>query len=195
MVWLFLGGGGRVCRRIPVWGGVHLKLFHLGSGFSLSLRATSRSFARRVAFTSMAATPALEALPEFTLDEVLTHNSKQSLWLPLHGLVYDVTAYFIDHPGGFDVLFTEQMRGQDLGHIFETTNHSHEARELSQKYLVGRVAGAKLRPMYREGEYEMPGNKQLSNKRGDDDSTMIILGLGVAVLAALVVFNRKKIFG
>ena len=32
------------------------------------------------------------------LDEILQHNTKESLWLLIHGKVYDVTNF--KHPGG-----------------------------------------------------------------------------------------------
>lgn len=54
------------------------------------------------AFLSMAATAT------FTWEEIRKHNSlKNGLWLVIHGSVYDVTHFALEHPGGgtFDALF------------------------------------------------------------------------------------------
>ena len=65
------------------------------------------------------------SLPEFTLEEVATHNSSDSLWIAIEGKVFDVTSFQADvrafiyeisltlslfimlvlqHPGGTEVL-------------------------------------------------------------------------------------------
>lgn len=41
---------------------------------------------------------------EFTADEIETANSTEKLWIIIHGNVYDVTDFKIEHPGGPDVL-------------------------------------------------------------------------------------------
>jgi len=40
-----------------------------------------------------------------TYEELAQHKSPQSLWLLVHGRVYDVTPYLSQHPGGFSYLF------------------------------------------------------------------------------------------
>lgn len=37
---------------------------------------------------------------EFTIDDVKTHNTPESLWVVLNDKVYDVTSFLKEHPGG-----------------------------------------------------------------------------------------------
>lgn len=37
---------------------------------------------------------------EFTLDQVKTHNTPESLWVVVNDKVYDVTSFLKEHPGG-----------------------------------------------------------------------------------------------
>ena len=52
-------------------------------------------------------------------------------------LVYDVTGYLEDHPGGAEILLGEA--GKDATQVFEDVGHSDEARELLQGLLVGEI--------------------------------------------------------
>jgi cytochrome b involved in lipid metabolism len=46
-----------------------------------------------------------------TLDEVALHNTRQDIWVALHGNVYDLTSWASEHPGGFQRIFN--MAGTD----------------------------------------------------------------------------------
>ena len=59
---------------------------------------------------------------QYTLKEILTHNSKESLWIVLDKNVYDVTSFIDDHPGGTKVLL--ELNGKDGGFMFDNENHS-----------------------------------------------------------------------
>lgn len=37
--------------------------------------------------------------------EVAKHNTKDSLWLIVHGKVYDLTEFAPDHPGGAGIIY------------------------------------------------------------------------------------------
>ena len=39
-----------------------------------------------------------------TMEEVRRHSDRADLWIVMHGLIYDVTHFLVDHPGGLDVL-------------------------------------------------------------------------------------------
>ena len=57
------------------------------------------------------------------------------------GLVYDVTKYIHDHPGGADVLI--EAAGVDASEAFDNAGHSEDASEIMAAYRVGTVKGAK----------------------------------------------------
>jgi cytochrome b involved in lipid metabolism len=63
------------------------------------------------ATTAAADTPAASAdtppLPVVTLELLARHNSRESAWIAIRGVVYDATAYLRYHPGGSEQL----MRG------------------------------------------------------------------------------------
>lgn len=50
-------------------------------------------------------------------------------------LVYDVTKYLEDHPGGSAILI--EVAGSDATEAFEEVGHSDEAREQLKPYYVG----------------------------------------------------------
>ncbi|GAB2265019.1 Cytochrome b5 isoform E [Dionaea muscipula] len=68
-------------------------------------------------------------------DEVSKHNTHNDCWLIIHGKVYDVTAFMVDHPGGDDVLIS--ATGKDGTKDFEDVGHSLSAREIMEKYYIG----------------------------------------------------------
>ena len=53
------------------------------------------------------------------LNEIFEHNTKDSLWLLIHGKVYDVTNY--KHPGGKQIFM--QNAGMDASTQFDDINH------------------------------------------------------------------------
>jgi cytochrome b involved in lipid metabolism len=40
----------------------------------------------------------------FTFEEVEKHNKKDDCWMIIHGKVYDVTNFLVEHPGGEEVM-------------------------------------------------------------------------------------------
>ena len=38
------------------------------------------------------------------LADLAAHNTRDSLWMAVHGKVYDMTAFIDDHPGGASIL-------------------------------------------------------------------------------------------
>lgn len=42
--------------------------------------------------------------------DVATHNTTRSCWIVLDGLVYDVTGYLEQHPGGASMLLSQGGR-------------------------------------------------------------------------------------
>ncbi|KAJ8482643.1 hypothetical protein ONZ45_g14874 [Pleurotus djamor] len=70
-----------------------------------------------------------------SVDELRQHKTKDSLYVLIHGKVYDVTKFLDEHPGGDEVILAEA--GQDATEAFEDVGHSDEARALLPGMLVG----------------------------------------------------------
>ncbi|KAF2282607.1 hypothetical protein GH714_043134 [Hevea brasiliensis] len=52
-------------------------------------------------------------------------------------MVYDVTPFMDDHPGGDEVLLSST--GKDATNDFEDVGHSDSAREMMAKYYIGEI--------------------------------------------------------
>jgi cytochrome-b5 reductase len=76
---------------------------------------------------------------EYTLKEVTQHNTEDDLWIIIDGIVFDVTNYTLDHPGGVESLV--EVAGQDATTVFEDVGHSDEAREAMAPFMIGKLAG------------------------------------------------------
>merc|ERR1719231_537266 len=81
----------------------------------------------------------MSKLPEFTAEEVAKHNTEEDIWIIMHGLVYNVTEFQNDHPGGPEIM--AQSQGEDATSEFEDTHHSAKAREQAKELIVGRLKG------------------------------------------------------
>ncbi|ORX36403.1 putative cytochrome b5 [Kockovaella imperatae] len=74
-----------------------------------------------------------------TLDQLKEHTTRDSLWLLIHGKVYDVTKFRDEHPGGDEVLVEEA--GHDATEAFDDIGHSPEADSIMEKILIGEFKG------------------------------------------------------
>jgi len=44
-------------------------------------------------------------LKYYTMNEIIQHNTKDSAWSVINGVVYDFTRFLYNHPGGFGNIF------------------------------------------------------------------------------------------
>ncbi len=73
-----------------------------------------------------------------TMDELKKHTTRETgVWILIDGVVYDVTSWLKDHPGGADSLL--RSAGKDASKVFELTNHSSFAKAEALKYKIGRI--------------------------------------------------------
>ncbi|KAG0703928.1 cytochrome b5-like heme/steroid binding domain-containing protein [Suillus ampliporus] len=70
-----------------------------------------------------------------TYDELKAHSTKESLYVLIHGTVYDATKFIDEHPGGDDVILAEAAK--DATQAFEDVGHSDEARDILATLIVG----------------------------------------------------------
>jgi cytochrome b involved in lipid metabolism len=57
--------------------------------------------------------------------ELILNNHEKSLWVAIHGRVFDLTEFYMEHPGGFDII--EGSAGQDATARYEEGDHRMES--------------------------------------------------------------------
>ncbi|CAO3625235.1 unnamed protein product [Cunninghamella blakesleeana] len=77
----------------------------------------------------------------YTLAEVNQHHTRDDLWLVIDNKVYNITDFVLEHPGGEAALFEEA--GKDATESFDNVDHTEEARELLDRYLIGTIVESK----------------------------------------------------
>ncbi|KAN0097216.1 Cytochrome b5-like heme/steroid binding domain containing protein, partial [Tylopilus felleus] len=89
--------------------------------------------------------------------ELQANNTKQNLWVAIHGKVYNVTKFIDEHPGGEEVIISEG--GKDATEAFEDVGHSDEARGLLPDLLVGELDEASVSIQFNPPEQENSSQK------------------------------------
>jgi predicted heme/steroid binding protein len=79
-------------------------------------------------------------LPEVGLEEVARHNQAHDAWIVIDGVVYDVTRFLYEHPGGARTLLP--WLGRDASEAFARVEHSRGADILMANFRIARVPGA-----------------------------------------------------
>ncbi|KAF8345569.1 cytochrome b5-like heme/steroid binding domain-containing protein [Amanita rubescens] len=72
-----------------------------------------------------------------SVDELRANNTRDKLYVVIHGKVYNVTKFLDEHPGGDEVILAEA--GRDATEAFEDVGHSDEARALLPNMYVGDI--------------------------------------------------------
>ncbi|KAJ5469402.1 NADH-cytochrome b5 reductase 1 [Penicillium diatomitis] len=130
-------------------------------------------------------------LPEYSMQDVAAHNSKNDTWIVIHGQVFDITEYLQDHPGGAEILV--EVAGKDATADYEDVGHSEDAREIMQPYLIGVLKDAQqfVRPkavrVVSQSTPEAP--KSSSSIVGP---VAIVTGTLSAILPALYIYRSNS---
>ncbi|XP_056631644.1 cytochrome b5-like [Diorhabda sublineata] len=75
----------------------------------------------------------------YTLEEISRHDGKQDtrVWIIIKDIVYDVTDYLDEHPGGGELI--TEWAGKDATKEFDDFGHSLDAKKDLKKYHIGEV--------------------------------------------------------
>ncbi|PHH91580.1 hypothetical protein CDD83_11116 [Cordyceps sp. RAO-2017] len=121
---------------------------------------------------------------EYDAKEVAQHKNADSTWLIIHGQVYDVSEYLMDHPGGADVL--AEAAGSDASEAFENAGHSEDVLDIMKAYHVGKLKGFKEKPK------NVPVGVNLLRKRMtptvEEQSMFKMANLGVCATAIAAIY-------
>lgn len=74
---------------------------------------------------------------KFTRKQVSEIDPRNKTLFIIDNVVYDVTKFLDEHPGGHEVLVN--VAGKDGSEDFEDVGHSFDAKELMKKYAVGEL--------------------------------------------------------
>ncbi|XP_049876542.1 cytochrome b5-like [Pectinophora gossypiella] len=79
----------------------------------------------------------------YTRQELEARNHKEDAAFVIDNVVYDVTRFLEEHPGGPEVLLDNA--GRDASQCFHDVGHSEDARDWMKKFVVGEVVEADRR--------------------------------------------------
>ncbi|XP_013407403.1 cytochrome b5 isoform X2 [Lingula anatina] len=72
------------------------------------------------------------------LEQVQLRNKEGQTWIIIDRLVYNVTEFKAEHPGGAQVLLDIAGKSMpDATQAFHDIGHSGDAKELLKKFLIG----------------------------------------------------------
>ncbi|CAE7221183.1 CYTB5-E [Symbiodinium sp. CCMP2592] len=133
-------------------------------------------------------------------EELKKHNSEGDVWMAIHGLVYDVSKFMPDHPGGAHLL--QDVAGKDASGEFEDALHSEQARAEEAIVLKGMLEGCEqqVEGHRAAGWTEDQGipnpESQEATKSSASQSVVAVVLLVSTIGAALAAFaflrSRKK---
>ncbi|KAK4075601.1 hypothetical protein Trihar35433_2161 [Trichoderma harzianum] len=137
---------------------------------------------------------------EYTADEVAQHTKSDDIWMTIHGEVYDVTKYVMDHPGGIEVLL--EAAGTDASDPFDNAGHSDDAFDLMTPFRIGKLKGHVNKKSKNPILLQPPLEKLDSTKQshGLAGITLGFLSLGIAASTYKIfkgehAFAIRKSFG
>lgn len=76
-------------------------------------------------------------MAEYTVEEVAAHKKDDDMWLIIDGIVYNVTKFIDEHPGGIEVL--KENAGKDASTAFANAGHSSEAKKQLATLAIGKL--------------------------------------------------------
>ena len=101
-----------------------------------------------------------------SMDEVAKHNTRDDAWSVIHGMVYNMTPFLQDHPGGANILM--KYAGKDATRAFDMAGHPKDivmSLGLEDKMTIGKAelvaAAAGAAAANTEGAEQAPSNQAL----------------------------------
>ncbi len=82
-------------------------------------------------------------LRKITKEELRLHNvvgnganKKDDVWILYKGMVYDLSKFYRNHPGGPDII-EEYAGGKDATKVFDDAGHPKNSKKEMETYLIG----------------------------------------------------------
>ncbi|KAF4032229.1 Fatty acid desaturase [Phytophthora infestans] len=84
----------------------------------------------------------------YTWQDVAKHNTDNSAWVIIRGIVYDVTEWADRHPGGRELVLLHS--GRECTDTFDSYHpFSNRAEKILAKYAIGKLVGGSEFPTYK----------------------------------------------
>ncbi|CAH2217985.1 cytochrome b5-like [Pararge aegeria] len=117
----------------------------------------------------------------FTRKGLAERNTKTDAVFVIENVVYDVTKFLDDHPGGHEVLLN--VAGKDASEDFDDVGHSSDAKDMMKKYIIGELVEEDKVPTKRK-EYKWSETDSTTNTESFLSSWKfpVVLGLVMTVL-------------
>ena len=71
-------------------------------------------------------------------EELSQHGSVSDCWLEIHGIIYDVTKFLYEHPGGEEII-VESAGKIGAGPEFDAISHSSVAEGMLKDFRIGKL--------------------------------------------------------
>lgn len=94
-------------------------------------------------------------LKVYAMDEIAKHKATDDLWIVYNGLVYDVSKFIDEHPGGEEVVV--DVAGTDATEAFDDIGHSDDAHEILKGLLIGKLEGGVTREIKSQLDFDSDG--------------------------------------
>lgn len=91
-------------------------------------------------------------LKVYSVEDVAKHNTVDDIWVVYNGLVYDVSRFIDEHPGGEEVL--ADVAGTDATADFDDIGHSDDAHEILRGLLIGKIDGGVTKEIKTQIQFE-----------------------------------------
>lgn len=79
---------------------------------------------------------------EFTMEEIAKHNTKESVWVVVKGVVMDLSDWLEEHPGGVQAILN--FMGRDATEEFEMLHDDEVIPKYAPQQVIGRVKGQEV---------------------------------------------------
>lgn len=71
----------------------------------------------------------------YSIEEISIHNTENDIWIVINEIVYDVTDFLDQHPGGKSMLLN--VAGTDATDYFEALHQPKILEEYGEEYKIG----------------------------------------------------------
>lgn len=116
---------------------------------------------------------------KFTRAEIALRNSRSDAAFIIDNVVYDVTHFLDEHPGGHEVLLNGA--GNDVSEEFHDVDHSIDAKELRKKYAIGEVVDEDKVEVKKRNSGRIESATAAPVETGFIDSWKFLLLIGIVV--------------